>query len=155
MKFENTVLNECGRSVYRFALSLTQNEEDAHDVTQQAFLLLFEKKPHFSCVDQMRVWLIRVAKNTIYNMKKRFDNSRTVPLESAGEISVTDPLSFELCELLSTLSEDYREVIELYYVEDMTVPEISKALRLSQGTVKSRLSRARAKLKKIYEEEIL
>ncbi len=152
MKFENTVLNECGRAVYRFSLTLTKNEEDAHDITQQSFLLLFEKKPTFNSVSAMRVWLIRCAKNIIYNENRR---QKAVPIDSVGEIAVKDTLSFELCNLLSVLSPDFREVIELYYIEDMTTKEIAKALSKPHGTVRSTLSRARAELKKIYKEEIL
>ena len=152
MKFENTVLNECGRAVYRFSLALTKNQDDARDVTQSAFLLLFEKKPSFNDVRAMRVWLIRCAKNIIYNESKR---PKAVPLDSVGEIAVKDELSVELCDLLSVLSPDYREVIELYYIEDMTTKEIAKALLKPHGTVRSTLSRARQQLKKIYKEELL
>lgn len=152
MKFENTVLNECGRAVYRFSLALTKNEDDARDVTQSAFLLLFEKKPKFNDTRALRVWLIRCAKNIIYNEHKR---PKTVSLEQVSEIAVKDELSFELCDLFSVLSPDSSQVIELYYIEDMTTKEIAKALSKPHGTVRSTLSRARAQLKKIYKEEIL
>ena len=152
MKFENTVLNECGRAVYRFSLALTKNEDDARDVTQQSFLLLFEKKPDFNSVSALRVWLIRCAKNIIYNDKRR---TPTVSLDSVNEIAVTDTISFELCDLLAVLCPDLREVTELYYIEDMTTKEIAKALCKPHGTVRSSLSRARQQLKKIYKEEIL
>ncbi len=152
MKFENTVLNECGRAVYRFSLAITKNEEDAHDVTQSAFLLLFEKKPTFTDVRALRVWLIRCAKNIIYNESRR---PKTVPLDNTNEIAVKDSLSFEFCDTLSVLSPDKAQVTVLYYIEDMTTKEIAKALGKPHGTVRSILSRAKADLKKIYKEEIL
>ena len=152
----SALINELSPAVYRFLLSRTRNTDTAQELTQQVFLTLFEKRPHFECKAQLKVWLIKCAKMTFANYVKRFDNSKTVPLDSALDVAVTDDLSlFEFKELLSALPENLYDVTLLYYIEDMKTEDIARALSLSRSNVKTRLMRARQILKRIYEEEIL
>ena len=151
----SALINELSPTVYRFLLSRTKCEDTAQELTQQVFLVLFEKQPHFECKAQLKVWLIKCAQKTYANYVKRFDNSKTVPLESANEIAVTDESLFEFLELLSAFPQNLYDVTILYYIEDMKTEDIAKALYISRSNVKTRLLRARQILKKIYEEEIL
>lgn len=155
MKFCDSILNECGRTVYRVALAKTADEELSRDIVQQTFLLLFDKKPNFADKKALRVWMIRTAVKLISNHYKKSETLRTLPLEQGGDAVATDSLEFELCDLLSTLPEAYRDAVVLYYIDDMSEKEIASALGISQGTVKSRLWRARRILEKIYKEELL
>lgn len=152
--FEN-IINEFGPAVYRTALIKTGSSDSAQDVYQQVFLLLYEKKPSFKYREQLKVWLLSAATKLAAAERRRFDNSRTVPLENADERHITDELSFELYDLISRLPETLCDVTVLFYIEDMTVSDIAKVLGLSHSAVKSRLSRARRQLQKIYEEELL
>ena len=79
----------------------------------------------------------------------------TAPLESASNSAVNDKAEFEFFDLLSTLPETLRDVTVLYYVEDMPINDIARALNIGRGAVKSRLLRAREQLSKIYKEELL
>jgi len=149
------ILNTYGPTVYRIALSRVCNTDAAQDIYQQTFLLLLEKKPHFKNSAELRAWLIRAAIKLSASYRKRFDNSKTVPLESAPEKSVENDVTFELVDLLMSLPEALRESTLLFYIEDMSIKEIAKILSLTPAAVKMRLSRARAELSKIYKEEIL
>lgn len=151
----SALINELSPAVFRFLLARTGDEDTAQELTQQVFLTLFEKKPRFECKAQLKVWLIKCAKKTFANYIKRFDNSKTVPLENALELSLNDESLFEFKELLKTLPENLYDVTILYYIEDMKTADIARALSISHSNVKIRLFRARDILKKIYEEEIL
>ena len=149
------ILNTYGPAVYRVALSRTGDVETAQDIYQQTFLLLLEKKPRFKDNAQLKTYLIRSAIKLSASHRKRFDNSKTVPLDETVTISTENDLTFELVDLLMSLSESLRESTLLFYIEDMSIKEIAKALSLTPAAVKMRLSRARAELSKIYKEEIL
>ncbi len=151
----SALINELSPVVYRFVLARTGNPDTAQDITQQVFLILFEKKPRFESKAQLKVWLIKTAIKTLANYIKRFDNSKTVPLESVAELQTSDESLFEFKELLKLLPQNLYDVTVLYYIEDMKTSDIAKALSISRANVKTRLSRARDILKKIYEEEIL
>ncbi len=151
----SALINELSPTIYRFLLSRTRDEDTAQELTQQVFLILFEKRPRFECKAQLKVWLIKCAKMTFANYIKRHENSKTVPLDLAREIAVTDKSLFEFKELLSALPANLYDVTILYYIEDMKTADIAKALSISHSNVKIRLSRARDILKKIYKEEIL
>ena len=150
MKIPDGVLDECARTVYRIALVKTKNEDLAQDIVQSVFVTLFEKKPQFPDFKALRVWMIRCAVKLIANHFRKSQNRDILPLEQSADIAVTDPLEFELCDMLSTLPEVFREVTVLYYIDDMSVKEIASALKVSQGTVKSRLARARRRLEELY-----
>lgn len=151
----NKIFEEFGQPIYRLALARTGDSELSHDIVQQVFLLLYKKKPSFADKTALRVWLIRVALKYISNERKRAENIMTAPLESASNSAVTDKAEFEFFDLLSTLPETLRDVTVLYYVEDMPINDIARALNIGRGAVKSRLLRAREQLSKIYKEELL
>ena len=149
MYIEN-IIERYGSAVYSYAMLRLKNTDDAADVYQNVFLKLFEKKPQFPDFKALRVWMIRCAVKLIANHFRKSQNRDILPLEQRADIAVTDPLEFELCDMLSTLPEVFREVTVLYYIDDMSVNEIASALKVSQGTVKSRLARARRRLEELY-----
>jgi len=151
----SALINELSPTVYRFLLARTCDEDMAQELTQQVFLILFEKRPRFECKAQLKVWLIKCARNTFANYIKRFENSKTVSLDSVKETATADASLFEFIDLLKVLPQNLYDVTILYYIEDMKTADIAKALSISHSNVKIRLSRARDILKKIYEEEIL
>lgn len=149
------LMDEYGPAVYRLALSYTGKSELAEDVYQQTFLLLLEKKPVFSSSVQLKVWLLRSARKIASSELRRENNRRTVPLDSTVQPAVFDSSTCELYDFLSVLDLKYREPVLLFYIEDMSVSEIARALGISVSAVKTRLFRARAKLQEIYKEELL
>ena len=151
----NKIFEGFGQPIYRLCVARTGDAELSHDIVQQVFLILYKKKPIFSDEAALRVWLIRCALKLIANERKRAENKRTEPLEGEGIQSKCDSLEFELYDLCESLPKTLRDVTVLYYIEDMSVEETSRALSLSKSAVKSRLLRARKLLSKIYKEEIL
>ena len=151
----NKIISEYAPILYRIALARTGDTELANDVCQQAFVVLLEKEPRFSHAAQLKVWLIRTVIKLCASEKRKFDNSKTLPIEDGTRIAKEDTLTFEFLDLLSTLPQTLREVTVLFYIEDMSVRDIASALSLSTANVKTRLSRARKILEKIYKEEIL
>ena len=151
----NKTFESFGQPIYRLCIARTGDSELSHDITQQVFLILYRKKPIFSDATALRVWLIRCALKLIANERKRAEKTRTEPLDNEMTQSKCDNLEFELYDLCESLPKTLRDVTMLYYIEDMSVEETSRALSLSRSAVKSRLLRARKLLCKIYKEEIL
>ena len=147
------IMDEYGDAVYRLALSRCGSAETASDVYQQTFLLLLEKKPRFADRAQLKRWLLSAARKLTAMSTRRAEN-KNLPLDSV-EPAAEDKTDFELYEVISSLPETLREPTLFFYIEGMSVKEIAQTLGLSEGSVKTRLSRARAALGKIYKEEIL
>lgn len=136
--------------VYKLALSRTKSEADAEDVFQEVFCRYFRNNKKFQSEEHIRAWLIRV---TINCSKKLFSTAwfrRTVPLEENIEFNEEEN---QVYISVTELPLKYRTVIHLYYYEDMSISEISKALKIKESTVKSQLHRARALLKVKLEGE--
>ncbi len=151
----DAVLNEYWQMVYRFCLAHIKNEDLSRDICGEVFLILCKKQPDFKSLDALRIWLIKTARYVISNQRKLSHNTKNIPLDEVSNVSITDPLAFEFCDLLSKLPQKLCDVAILYYIDDMDVCNVAKALGIPEGTVKSRLSRARNTLEKIYKEEIL
>lgn len=146
------IMKEYGGAVYRFALSRCGDADAANDVCQQTFLLLLEKKPHFSDKTALRRWLFSAARKLTAAARRA--QSKSLPPD-AEERGAPDRYDFELYDLISTLPEKLREATFFYYVEGYSVREIAALTRLTESAVKMRLARARDALGKIYKEEIL
>ena len=135
------------KSIARAAFTYLKNAADAEDITQEVFLALLEKQPHFESEEHLKAWLLRVAINKSKNALKSGwftrtqDNTSFSCGESAGSASNRG------CVL--SLDEKYRIPIHLFYYEGYSIEEIGKILRLNPATVGTRLARGRALLKKM------
>jgi RNA polymerase sigma-70 factor (ECF subfamily) len=146
--------------LYRLAFAKTGNSHDAQDIMQESFLKLVRYENSgktFNNEEHRKAWLIRVAVNLSINVNKakskqniEFDESY-ISGEGADEISRSDTASVVL-PAVQSLPEKYRVIIHLFYYEDLSVAEICKATGLGENTVKSRLLRARSKLKEKLKE---
>ena len=94
-----------------------------------------------SCFLEIPFFKLSLTKGTLYN------------LESLNLVHIDKEYS-DLREIIDDLNEEFSSVLVLFYYEDMSIKEISKVLEISEGTVKSRLSRAKSKLKALLKEEI-
>ena len=144
-----------GDSLYRAAFAVCRNPQDAEDVVQETLLAYYRSDKEFDSDEHIRAWLIRVAVNKAKNATICFWRRNRRNLEDYVE-----SLTFEVDsdrELLDTvlrLPERYRIVIHLFYYEEMPVRDIAKALNTSEQNVKTRLSRARDKLRQQLEGTI-
>lgn len=142
--FEKT-FDKYSNMVYRLAFSRTNSRYDADDILQTVFLKLVKSNVEFRDDEHIKAWLIRVTLNTSKNLLLSAVRRLTLPLE--------DTLAFEMKEksevyyAVMQLSVKYRTVIHLFYYEGYSVLEIAKLLDTKEATVKTRLNRARQKLK--------
>lgn len=151
------------RRVYNLAYRALGNPQDAADVTQDAFLSAYRAINSFRG-GSFRAWLLRIATNACYDRLRRHRRQPAESLEDllaslgdAAPVSDPDPgpepaaLGAETVAQvqagLLTLPEEQRMVVVLSDVQGLVYEEIAEALGLSLGTVKSRLSRGRAKLR--------
>lgn len=141
-----------GTMVYRLAYARTGSREDAEDITQETFLKLVRAAPAFREEEHCKAWLLRVAANCAEDLHRSPWRRRVVPLEEAGEMTTPEWEAGDMGEVLSVLPEDYRVVVHLYYYEDMSTAEIARVLGKREGSIRTRLSRARKMLRQILSE---
>lgn len=146
--FESLLRRQENR-VYRIALAILGNVYDAEDQAQETFLKYLEKRPKFENEAHEKAWFITVTRNGCIT-RLRAKSRQELPLEM--EIPTPGPEERELVEELFSLPAEDREVIHLYYYEGYKTAEIAQMTGKQEGTVRSRLSRARTKLKKLLEE---
>ena len=143
-----------GQAVYRLAYARTGSREDAEDITQETFLRLVRAAPVFRDEAHCRAWLLHVAMNCTRSLFRRPWRRRDLPLEEAANAAAPDGERGDVLEAVLALPEQYRAPVHLFYYEDLTVEQIAQTLKIPQGTVKSRLSRAREKLRTMLCEEV-
>ena len=155
----NEIIDKYGNSVYRLAFSITKNQIDAEDITQDVFIKFIENRHKIENDSHLKAWLIRVTVNHCKNLFSEYWNKNTTALDNAinntSENKCSDLDNIikreehnELNAAVTALPAKYRTVIHLYYYEEYTIKAISETLNLSSGTVKWQLSRARKLLKK-------
>lgn len=146
--------------VYRLAYARTGNVPDAEDITQEVFLKLIRSGQEFNDEEHVKAWLIRVTVNQVRTNATTAYNRHRADFEEAENISYETPNDLELQETqgeiraaMKELPEKYSTVLHLFYFDELSVKQIAEALDTSEGTVKSQLSRGRAMLKTILQEE--
>lgn len=164
MKYETRIYNIC--------LRLLKKPDEAYDAAQEVCIKIWRQLQGFKGESKFSTWVYRVTTNTCLDLlrqqKKVYDNINLV--DEGGKLSETidtektrqwkdlssHMVDQEVTKLLwnsiQSLKEEYRVVIILRDIEGYSYEEIAKCLSISNGTVKSRISRARANLKKILEQ---
>ena len=161
--FESLVL-EHEKRVYALALKLTRNEQDALDLSQEAFLKAFQSLGSLREEGKFGPWLMRLTYNLGVDLLRRRRREQTVPLFSADEdggeteLEIPDLRALpeeeaqrretrrEIAACLNMLPEEHRRILILREQAGMSYADIARTLGVSEGTVKSRISRARQKL---------
>lgn len=158
--------------IYNIALRMTANQDDAEDMTQEIMIKIFRSLGSFKGNSKFSTWIYRVAVNTCLDELKKKKNKKHLSLdaeisgddgENQIEIKDDSPSPEKLAEqnelrdivaaAVKLLSDEHRAVIVLRDIRGMSYSEIAGILGCSDGTVKSRISRARAQLKMILEKE--
>ena len=154
--------------VYRLTFRMTNHAEDAADLTQEIFLKAWNNLDKFEFKSAFSTWLYRLASNLCIDFLRNSRRRQTVPLvfeDGEGEeqqIDIIDPApppedvviaaerQTHLNAAMEALEPEHREILTLRVVNDLSYTEIAAILGLKEGTVKSRLARAREKLRKNY-----
>ncbi len=131
-------------------LRYTRNKTEAEDLLQEVFIKIFKQIKKFKGTGSFEGWLSRIAVNTaITHYHKNKSHKDTGNVEDYDDQlfdyeKVTDKLSAnELLEVVNRLPDIYKIVFNLYAIEGYTHKEIAEQLKISEGTSKSQLSRAR------------
>lgn len=135
--------------VYKVAITRSGNIENAEDVFQEVFIKYSQKMPKFENEEHEKAWFIRVTINLTKNLHNQAWNRKTVPLEET--IQFEEKEEENIFQIVSTLPQNYRTVVYLFYYEGYKIKEISKILKTREGTIKTWLSRARESLKEKIE----
>lgn len=141
-----------GPAVFRLAYARTGSRADAEDVMQEVFLRLLRARPEFSSEEHAKAWLLHVAANCANDLFRAPWRRREEPL-AEGLSAPEEPERGGVVEAVLALPPKYRAAVHLYYYEELSVEEIAEILGRRPGTVKSRLSRARALLRRYLMEE--
>lgn len=136
----------------RIALNRVNSIAEAEDVVQSTFERLIRRQPRFETREHEKAWLIRTAIRICIDEARKADKRASVPLNEEIAAAYSEE-SYELLDTLRKLPEKDRDAVYLYYYEEYTVAEIAKILGEREGTTRSRMSRARQKLKAIMEGE--
>lgn len=136
----------------RIALNRMNGIAEAEDVVQSTFERLMKRQPRFETREHEKAWLIRTAIRICIDEARRAGRRTSVPLNEEIAAAYSEE-SFELLETVRQLPEHDRDAVYLYYYEEYTIREIAKILGEREGTTRSRLSRARKKLRAIMEGE--
>lgn len=153
------------RAVYRVAYGLTRNASDADDLAQETFVRAWQALGRFRVGEPLFPWLSRIAINLAYSLfrrRKRRPESALEPMlesghqwEAEGEDPVEATAAREHREMLESafgeLTPEHQAILTLRVMQDQSYEEIAKTLEIPIGTVMSRLSRARAELKRRLE----
>ncbi len=150
--------------VYRIAFSRLGSSHEAEDITQEVFLKYFRADVQYNDEEHRKAWLIRCAINCTKTLvtsawyRHRASDEGLENMEENGDIPGSDgdiekiEQKNAVMSAVMKLPEKYRTVIHLFYFEDMSVSQISKATGIREATVKSQLSRARDMLKPMLKE---
>lgn len=139
--------------VYRIALRYVRNPDDAEDVYSETFLTYFKKERSFESEEHRKAWLIRVTINCAKDLlgSTRYTEEINEELLGAAEERPTEEI-LSLREAIEKLPQQQKEVITLFYLQDLTVRQIAEILDKSEGSVKVALHRARENLRGLLEE---
>lgn len=152
LDFEDLVACHYG-PLYQFAFSLTRDEADACDLTQQTFCIWAAKGHQLRDISKVKTWLFTTLHREFLGSRRRQTRFPHVELEYvAGELPTVSPATInqldseQLFEALKQLDEIYRATVTLFYIEDYSYNEIAEILDIPLGTVKSRLTRGLQRL---------
>lgn len=161
----DALINRYERKIFRLAQNITQNREDAEDVMQEAFLKAYEHLNEFQGNSRFYTWLVRIAVNqALMKLRKRRPNQVSIDddIDTGEELMPRDVEDWgpspedrykqtELGQILSTviseLEPGFRIVFQLRDIEELSTEETAETLGLSVPAVKSRLLRARLRLR--------
>ena len=155
MAVTDEVVRHYSPMIYRIALTKTKSSHDADDIFQEVFLKLVMNEKPFESEEHRKAWLIRVTVNCcnshfVAPWRKNVETMEDVVLEQLpdeDEAFWQESDGPDVYAKVMKLPEQMREVVLLFYYEDMSVREIAEAIGTSEVNVKKRLSRARQKLR--------
>ncbi len=153
-------IREMETAMYRYALGMLCSPHDAEDAVGETVLKAWASLETLKAAGSFRAWCFAILANQVRSMlRARSRTELTERPEQYGDRAgmqdgkQNDEQEGELWQLVTELPAKFRNLVILYYYEGFSVKEIARMEELSEGTVKSRLCRAREKLKRLLEED--
>lgn len=159
-----TLIRQYGNDVLRTAYMYVKDVHTAEDIFQEVFIKVNHKLSTFEGNSSIKTWIIRITINTCKDYLKSAWNRRVVPMMEYQEDAIISETDYDDVEKRDTkemikksvlsLPSKYKDIVLCVYYHEMTITEAAKTLNIAEGTAKSRLSRARLKLKSVLEGRI-
>lgn len=156
------LINRYSKSIYNIALNFSGSGDEAADITQDIFLKLYTQIDKYRDEYNFSSWLMKLARNTCidyWRKNKRNRNQSELDENSPGdgvspeEASVQGNEAVFIRGLITRINPDLRLLLIMRDIQDKSYQEISEALDLPIGTVKSRINRARIRLAQLYRQQ--
>lgn len=166
------LIKDYKKMAYNIALRVLRNKEDAEDISQEALIKVFKNINTFNMKSSFKVWLYRIVMNTCldfkrkrsiisYSIDKPLENDESEMMQEIADntynpdVVIQNELESQmLYESIDSLDDDFRIVIVLRDLQGLSYKDIASVLSCNEGTVKSRLNRARNKLKEIITKKM-
>ena len=141
-------------SMYRVSKAILNKEEDIEDAIGESILKAYKNISSLRNEAYFKTWLIRIVINESNNIYKKRNREIAMDKEHFINMEHSDFYKdFSLYDAINSLEDDLKITTLLYYFEDLKYKDIAKLLKIKEGTVKSRLSRAKQKLYEILKED--
>lgn len=136
------------KSLYRVARAILKSDNECADAIQESILKAYKSMGGLREPQYFKTWLTKILINECNRILK--NNKKIIPIEEYMDQAYTLDAyeKVEIQEAVSSLEDEFRVVVVLFYFEDMSIKDIAQMLEIPEGTVKSRLSRARERLSK-------
>jgi RNA polymerase sigma-70 factor (ECF subfamily) len=154
IKAMEELVNRWQKKLWKHAYRLTEDSQASWDVTQQSWLGIIKGLRKLHDPANFKAWAYKITTNKAINWIKKNKKVKKLSLDDIQDQEQTIKKDIGIRELLLKLDIKKQAVLCLYYFEQLTVSEISMALKIPKGTVKSRLSNARKELKELYQKHI-
>jgi RNA polymerase sigma-70 factor (ECF subfamily) len=142
------------KRLWKYAYNMTGNVEAAWDITQESWLGIIKGMRKLPDPASFRSWAYRITTNKSIDWIRKNRTIKKVVLDEVQGHQHEDEKDAGVKELLEKLDIKKRAVLNLFYFEQLSVPEIGIALKIPTGTVKSRLHNARKELKELYQQHV-
>lgn len=156
------LMEDYGVDVWNYAFFLTRSREQANDISQEVFLKAFKNISKYRGQSSIKTWLLTITRNTAFSWSKnsfwrRFtalgNHQGTLNHFSAEKEALGKQYANRIWEIIMELPDRNREVLVLDIQHGLSIFEMSELLKVAPGTVKSRLARARDKVRMAIEKE--
>lgn len=154
-----SLLEENKLRFYKTAKTILKNDDDTYDALQEALLSMYQKYDQLENKEYFSTWATRIVINKCYDLlRKNKNNIQPIDEVIENDINMSkydeyDVDKYGIKKAMESLSEDQKLITILYYYDYYSIKEISRIIDIPEGTVKSRLSKARELLKQKLEKE--